>query len=1155
MWTVHEIRAKLLRPFAAFGAWESGAFGTAHWGTPQSFYLTFFGLTGLGLAVLASYLMVKHLRTATIAAGPQVTPVQRAAQRDSPSVAHTQELGQHWVPPDLQIPERSVHLFVYPQIELADGTAEQIKHLQDFFEGSGYTARVLSTSLPVEGVMAFLCDLPGVRKSDTLCVEAVGADKRLHRLVENISRGIDGGLARRLRGWIFRGIYPTQTHFREIVVVTALGGDQEAELKRAGVIYDTLTAITKTSVVQVPVSFVFVDAQSIEYFPEFVSHLDLKERKQPFGITTHYDSDTNSDPGSGSAFMDLSTNLSALRIHLLEKANSEGKSEQERRAIFEFPRKWRKYVSPDLQEFVDRCFPLMPGDACRAVLRGIYMVGRATISTNLEHTTVYGRQEPRPRVVQRLETVFLTELFGRVLYEDKLKAFIPKKVRVKRLLLAGFGVMAVFTLALLILSAVSFSKNRALLMRAHSAIEANLRVPELPPTALQFARLDPLLDVVRELDNTKQTSNLPDMGLYMGDGVRKSIRGYYLGQLRAVLLDDVIRSLRTELGSLGTDAPRLSKDAAEKALILYQVMHAKCKPSASFVNDIARYWLAKSGSREDVLNASRRHFAYYAKELEVQEPYGLPWEKDLAESAERYVSASGSGEARYADIIATEGVASSEAIVYLKGMLANQSEQEELAANYGSVMKELPMIQRSFLAERISPIQARLMDLGGRSVGSACEIGLRTSTTNWNAKYAGDYMQHWKTILAGVHIRTFGGNPSVAVKRLAILTGNRSPLLAALLLVSKNTRSAAGQRPDRPPDDGFSNMLQTIFRPVHKIVPVDPKSNWIDDSNRAYINSLQDLRASVVRVVEAPNKEAADKAREGVLESAKAVGKVVDSVKLGFGNGTEGVDELVEALLREPIEETESSVRSPDVAGQVNKDVKAFCQSKDFAAVRAKYPFNRGDISAGTPKDQFEAFFRPEATADPKVGRGFFWRYFGEKKIANRVKRGEQMVWEKGPALEDLNFSNEFRSFLDRMASISDSLFMGSELGRKLTIEITSSSGLDAKNVRLGGQAGSGNSYLWPGPDPNAGFSVQTNSADLIYTSVWGIFRMIDAAEPKEASTVRLTKVSGQGRAAESLLKLGGQPAWVEVKLPDFPGGIRGALFDIKCPDGPVVVK
>src|SRR5262249_32015931 len=106
------------------------------------------------------------------------------------------------------------------------------------------------------------------------------------------------------------------------------------------------------------------------------------------------------------------------------------------------------------------------------------------------------------------------------------------------------------------------------------------------------------------------------------------------------------------------------------------------------------------------------------------------------------------------------------------------------------------------------------------------------------AKYVADYVEQWRKDLAS---RSLGrcANVADAAAKLAVISGNSSPLLSLFALASQNTAPA-----------GFADV-QAGFQPVQTVVPSNTTDKLIGQGNMPYMTALLQLQAALDKVANA----------------------------------------------------------------------------------------------------------------------------------------------------------------------------------------------------------------------------------------------------------------------------------------------------------------
>jgi type VI secretion system protein ImpL len=441
-----------------------------------------------------------------------------------------------------------------------------------------------------------------------------------------------------------------------------------------------------------------------------------------------------------------------------------------------------------------------------------------------------------------------------------------------------------------------------------------------------------------------------------------------------------------------------------------------------------------------------------------------------------------------------------------------------------------------------------------------------------------DYIDQWQKFVAGFSVVSYN-SPDDAIRRLDILSGHTSPLLAVLKMAAEQTDFSvpvetgvlAGAKKTvtntlnniigsaekklqpvtgatTPTDQGTSSVadITRFFQPVQYVVP--PGSDkWINEKNTGYMDALSGLRTAIA-TISRPSADTPPDPQAGQTAKDKAE----DSVRqLAKGFNSEGVGTLdrdVTRLLEEPIANAERFLAPPSPDLKTNAAAKTFCNS--FQPLLKKYPFSpsapESPVSEATLKD-LQDYFAPD--------EGKIWKF--QKSALVDLTTLDGKVWKPNPASQKLKPTQELLDFLNwaqqlRMAFFSDgnsphltySLRTVLASGSKQVIQLT----IDGQSHEFTADHQLQHTFTWPAAagveakaDGRSGTAGYTAGFDSHY-GLWAAFRLFGDAIHREPGAVAIewkeTK-GGTGRPQPleppvQLEFVGGFPAGVDVFNPDF---------------------
>ena len=658
------------------------------------------------------------------------------------------------------------------------------------------------------------------------------------------------------------------------------------------------------------------------------------------------------------------------------------------------------------------------------------------------------------------EWVFLPGILRRVVLGDRAARALTgggTRVNFVRRALAG-GALA---LGILAAGAVglSFLRNRALAEDVRAAVE---RVDALPPPAspgaaaldpealrAQLLAMEPLRQVVGRL-REHQTDGRPwslRWGLYRGAALLPPAREAYFRRFRSVLAVPVRDSLERFLGALPSPPDgSVDYDRAYDALKAYLVMteHPDRSAPEFLAPALAEFRLGPgregggadaTGQEEESGDAGggaaesagagratstdslvRGHYAFYARELPIDDPYDMRAAGGLVADARQYlVEASGEDRFYAAMIDKAEGRSEGVRFVDPTGVVSAPH------AVSGAFTRDGWRFIQTNLEEDIESLLAR--DDWSWVVGEARPYGgdRRELADSLRSRYVRDYVQEWEAYLSSASVRGFR-TVSQAARSLGVLSESRSPLLRLLGLASWHTQVD-------------TTLVGPVFEPVRIVVPPDT-ARYVAGPNEPYVGALSDLQGSMEELAEAggPEKESV---AEQVDDDAAGVRSEAGNLERQFPTADRAiaVGALVKELLEQPAWAAERLARVAPVA-DLNAAGRNFCEG--FGELLARYPFDP-DATREADVDQLAAMLQP--------GEGLFWKFYDERLSDLLTREGNPQSMEAGQRL-----TPEFRAFFRRAAEISDALFQNDEARVNFILKMETFEGLPEVTVNIDGR-------------------------------------------------------------------------------------------------------
>lgn len=994
---------------------------------------------------------------------------------------------------------------------------------------------------------------------------------------------------------------------------------------------ERLTEAAREWGVAIPVYVLFTKADRIPHFETWVAPLTRDEVRAPVGAALPFDAAAASNgaararavgtyaerivPRIDSAFASIVSALAGHRLDLLGR-----ESQPERRLeAYELPREIGK-LAPEASKFlVEICRPVHLGVSPQ--LRGFYFVGaRPVVVTDAAPSQVATpRVEAPPQGAASSATnvfvsmkapgsvpsvaaaparattrrvpqwVFLERLFPDVILADGGAAAMARggvRVAHVRRALLGVGIAAALVVSFGVLR--SWLGNRAFAERTSSAARDVTALPVVSaptgtiafPSADALRRLDALRGVLDTLQGFTRTG-VPQRltwGLWRGDTLLAAGRQVWLAAYQRQLHGTAFGVLVDSLRAL-PDAPRPTDEYGHDYAMLkaYLIMTGESPRSTpDFLAPVLlTSWTRGQPIDVDVMALARRQFEFYASLLAQENPWPQSADARVVNHTRSFLNRFSGGEQIYQYMIAQAD----------KGTPpARLAEAAPLAPGVIFAPAE---VAGAFTAAGWEFMQNAFRNSDTYFEGEGWVVGDATATQTQDrdrilaelrSRYVGDYVQKWRTFVKATSVvRPIGARDAAvkdAAKKIGILGGAQSPLLAALAMVARNT--------------GVDSIVAAAFQPVHTVIPADAKGKYVNDGNQSYVNALVALQGALEQVSYMPAavdtastaalsqkglealgqvSQAKSAARQlaqkfAVDTAAVKVGSSVEALLLAPINGAEGVLRGV-AATRPPSQRVVAAAppaaappppppaggggggggaekaKAAEMAAILNERGRAICEA--MTPMLSKFPFNP-DASAEATVAEVAGLLAP--------GTGALAAFQEERLGDLLVKQGPQWIAKAGAPVA---LSAPFVTFFNRSAQVSAALFGGGSAPRVVflarggaspqTPYVTLAHG---SQVTRFNQSSPPSQFLWPAPSGRearllAQFGKNKEQMISKATGEWAIFRLV-------AQSARVDGSGGSLRAEWSATGKEASPVSVEFNVESgAPVFQRGWLGGMSC--------
>jgi type VI secretion system protein ImpL len=980
-----------------------------------------------------------------------------------------------------------------------------------------------------------------------------------------------------------------------------------------------------------PVYVVFTRSDSIPYFAEYFARLVENEDQQVLGCTlpaivpgarptgeVYAEAET---ARLSEAFNQLYYSLADKRLVMLPReTNAAAKP-----GTYEFPREMKR-IRDTLVQFLADVFrpnPLQPGP----ILRGYYFTGtrQVTVSalgpaagdpvaraaageaTSLFNLADYQKkmgltpetpENPAETTVQRW--CFVAELFHRVILRDPMGRAVAfassQQAMYKRV---AFGAAAGLALLFCFLWIRSWWNNSDLLSDVENASKASYA----PPTG----RAVPSLETLNGMEGLRtQLETLLDYdrndppwrmrwGLYAGGRVLPSTKNLYFERFKQVFLADILDSTSGRLSHLppSVDAENSYNATYDRVKTYRMITQCKCSPDPAFLKRILyETWSSGRPIDEARQALAQKQIAFYADELKIKNPYTIQENNELVTKGQRYLGSIGGVERLYRGIL-------EEADKNARG----PARLADLVSNYKQVLNSPGEVQAAFTPDGWSFASDAIKDPSNLKLGEPCVVGTKGAGAqavqsleiqgDLQTLYLRDYIRAWKNFASATSVAPFA-NRVEASKKLETLADNRSPLLAAIFMIARNTNLPV-QKSLTPPTALIDKVVPAgakkaldlakqvfpnnpkaspadvvrLFQPVRAAISVDNPDNWINDPNQAYMAKLHDLQISMEKLKDdrpakpdaVLNKEAASAVDAGLAQvsaMAQKFNRESDDLKwlTDMVNGDahrDSVDIPLRKLLEAPFKQADVLIVR-DLGkldrGNAGAALKKFCSS--LSVFEKKFPFNpSSDVDASL--QEVATVFAPQSGALATL----------QQQVAKFItKQGK--IWIANPEAKDAPPAPDFLKFLNQMQQIQDVFFadgsaqpkmhyalkpLPDDVVEAITLEIdghkfTATKGkAEAQQLSWPGQPGQVNASVRAGGDRPFG----------AYPGLWAVWRWMYDADPHAAgSKTREWSTTRQphGQPQQAGTDPQGHNIVLHVELSELPSGdvFDRNFFALKCP-------
>jgi len=865
--------------------------------------------------------------------------------------------------------------------------------------------------------------------------------------------------------------------------------------------------------VQLPTYIVFTKLDTIPHFDAFTRNFSPDEARDPLGASVYPDAGgagTYADritPRLDQAFGELTASLAERRLQTLAREHAA----EYKPGAYEFPREFNKLrgMVIDFAREIGRPSELQVSP----VLRGFYFTGvQAVFVTDgaQEHaiaaqqsakepgvrnaTAVFGAggrpvaAQPTPVAASGTRKVprwdFLPRVMREVVFGDKAAIRLTSAgARVGFWRKLGLAAAIVITLGLSLAFAISYSANKRL---AGDALDATRGIAALPPNLVDLPpqdalkRLDALrmqVDTLSAYEHTGAPLHLK-WGLYSGASLYPVVRDAYFAAFSKLMFAQTRTAMLQTLRSL-PDAPQPTDDYGETYNLLKAYLVTSSHPEKSTTAFLApalmTRWLGSRSVDSTRATLARRQFETYANELRYANPFPDTADVQAVEKGRTFLRKFAGSEHIYQYMLA-EAAKSNPPVQFNKSVAGSAPFVIDAYEVPGSFTKG----GAAFMLNAFKTVDKYLSGESWVVGEDASGMDKAKLVADLQTRYSDDYSGQWRKFLSSAQVTRYNGVKDAAAK-LAVLSGNQSPLLALFSVASQNT---AVDLPD----------VAKTFQPVQVITPPAATDKLIGDKNGPYMSALLTLQSSLDQTANAQGP-AAEQAASQAATNATAARTAARQIAAGFNVDQQGqVHTVVQSLLEAPVAYAEPLLRSFG-ADEINVRARTFCSAA--RSTLAKYPFTP-DATAQASLAEVTALIRPNT--------GSLWKFYNDALAGAIPKQGTQYVAKPDG---NIKVSPSFVMLLNRAQALADALYKNDSPDPHLSVTVQPMPGdafqsvsvsLDGEVVRSTANGNTESARIdWPGVQHEAKLGAGNGGPEITmvgpFSGPWAVFQLFNAAD------------------------------------------------------------
>jgi type VI secretion system protein ImpL len=915
-------------------------------------------------------------------------------------------------------------------------------------------------------------------------------------------------------------------------------GGGEAVQAAAQALRGHLAEVSQRLGIRLPVYVLFTKADRIPHFSDYVRSLSRDEAREPLGAILPW------IPGpTGSYAERLSQRLTlagqrlfrSLAVRRVDLLTREGGPES-RAAGYEFPRELNKLFPQVVQLLVELSRPSQLH--INAFLRGFYFTGVRAVVINEAAAPIAQAQVAVPRAgatqifnpnppqaqpapvaaqVRKVpEWLFLHTLLRDVMLRDRLAIGVTAsgtRVQFLRRALVGAaaGLALIWTLGLV----VSYVGNRRLQTEALAATMglagATVNPHDLAPVDV-LRRLDALGTQVSKLRDYREGGAPLRLrwGLYRGSRVLPALRQVYFKEFDRLMFGATASTMVAQMRALpATPTEGTEYQATYDLLKAHLVVTTYPNQSSEdFLPPVLlNHWA--NGRRVDGehRDLALRQFTLYSRELRFENPYQRQPDETAIGRARAFLRQFTGSRRIYQFML-------SEAAKSIAGVKFSRSYPGAAA-----VVVDPYEVPPAFSREGWAFMRDAFKNVDRYFAGESWVLGdqgLRPEDVSQivaelRSQYRADYVRHWQGFLSAARLPAFSGVADAA-RKLALLSGNQSPLLQLFFLTAQHTAVD-------------SLLAATAFQPVHVLTPPGSTDQLIGEKTQAYMGALLGMQSDLEAISSSP-PGTENQAVAKTISDAGTARVAARQAAQGFSTDPTSVGPDVQRLMLAPMNGVEGLLGGLGASG-LNRRGRDFCMP--LQRLFGQVPFRAGALSQAGLADVSSQFQR---------GTGAIWSFYNDVLQSYMVQQGNRYAPRPGG---DLPLNPGFVEFFNRAVAFSQALYPeGAQTPRlaftfkPLLSDLVPSVVLtvDGHSATFTRVSAAAQPFVWDAAQAREArlvAQVGGNEVTLSGQGTWGVFRLFQAADNWQVEGIVqraqwTTRHEGASVAMPFELNLGGAP-------------------------------